>query len=51
MGAVGRIESGIVRIKDDIKQKEKDLIRSFVLSFKETYDFVSQSEKLILQLN
>lgn len=48
-GAVSRIESGIERIKNNLKQWEKDLVRGFILSLKENHDFVLQSEKLILQ--
>ncbi|MDQ5969475.1 MAG: Exodeoxyribonuclease 7 large subunit, partial [Patescibacteria group bacterium] len=48
-GAVGRIGSGIDRIKDNIKQAEKDLVRDFSLMVGGVEILVSQSEKLILQ--
>lgn len=48
-GAVGRIGSGIDRIKDIIKQAEKDLVRDFSLMVGGVEILVSQSEKLILQ--
>ncbi len=49
VSAVSRIGSGIERIKDLIKQTEKDVVRGFTLMTNDAKDLVSQSEKLILQ--
>jgi exodeoxyribonuclease VII large subunit len=51
VNAVNRIESGLERIKDNIKHVEKDLVRGFVFLVGEVNELVSQSEKLIKQSN
>ena len=51
VSAVSRIGSGIDRIKDNIKQAEKDLVRGLTMMVGNVDNLISQGEKLISQSN